>query len=688
LSMHHIAVDAVSARIITTELSELHNARVQSREPRLVAPRPLREATRQQLAASASPKAVADVAYWTERLRGELPVLRLPEDRPRPPVQTFDGRAHFSAVDAETARALRRLSGAAGATLFMALLAGLIATVKQVTGDDDVIVGVPVSDRPQGGEEVVGFFVNTLPLRVDASGEPSFLELLRRVRAAALEAYDHASAPFESVVRAIRPPRDTSRTPVFQLMAEYKHTQAFQLDLAGVTVTALDAGREVAVTDLAVHLINHDDEARLAGAAGEASHNGGATGETGRSGTVVVHTEYNTNLFDAGTIERIMEHFHSVLRAVAVAPERPIADLTALPIGQAQADQARLVEWQQGASTPTEDSTVVQLVTASAAANPDALAVTDGETSLTYAQLEAAANRRAHWLAASGVGKGSVVAVWLPRSVETIATLLAVLKLGAGYLPLDPSLGTARVRQVLTDSRAGVVVVAGEEPPLPAGVTACRLDPYAESTLPTEPPAEAPEPDDLCYVIYTSGSTGRPKGVAVAHRSLVNLCRWFHRRFEFGPSDRSALVCGQSFDASVVEIWPALTAGASLAIADERTRLDPATLAAWFGDYDVTFTLLPTALGEAVMELPAAEQPPLRTMMVGGDVLRRRPPVAAPYQTVNAYGPTEATVLVSVEPVTPDGAGPIGIGAPIDNTLLLVLDEHGKPVPAGVVGEL
>ncbi|MGH3657096.1 MAG: AMP-binding protein, partial [Micromonosporaceae bacterium] len=205
---------------------------------------------------------------------------------------------------------------------------------------------------------------------------------------------------------------------------------------------------------------------------------------------------------------------------------------------------------------------------------------------------------------------------------------------------------------------------------------------------PSGPPHTGPAPDDTCYVIYTSGSTGRPKGVAVSHRAVVNMCRWFGRRFDVSTSDRSAVVCGQSFDASVLETWPALVAGASLAIAPEQTRLDPAVLAAWFAEYGVTFTLLPTALGEAVMELPSAQQPPLKTLMVGGDVLRRRPPAGAPYETVNAYGPTEATVLVSTQTISPDGAEPIGIGTPIDNTRLLVLDAHRRPVPVGVAGEL
>ncbi|MEU6126202.1 amino acid adenylation domain-containing protein, partial [Streptomyces sp. NPDC047123] len=288
------------------------------------------------------------------------------------------------------------------------------------------------------------------------------------------------------------------------------------------------------------------------------------------------------------------------------------------------------------------------------------------------------------------------VALWLPRGADLIVAMLAALKAGRGYVPLDPAQGRARAEAVLAESGARILVVdggtgAGAPPRTPAGTRAVDVTATADPSA--EPFARPPGgPESLCFAIYTSGSTGTPKGVAVPHRAVVDLCQWHHERFGFSADDRSAAVCSQGFDAAALEIWPALTAGATVVVADGTVRKDPAALARWFTDRRITFSILPTALGEAVLTLPDAQQPPLRHLLLGGDVLRTRPRPGAPYETLNVYGPTEVTVLCTagtVEPRTPGGPDvPIPIGRPAHNVTLRVLDAHGREVPAGEVGEL
>ncbi|GAA4893398.1 amino acid adenylation domain-containing protein/natural product biosynthesis luciferase-like monooxygenase protein [Stackebrandtia albiflava] len=649
-SLHHITVDAASATILTRDLSELYRAELAGRTPRLPM-LPRRPAT---------PVAETDagLAYWVERLGGEPPVLRLPADRPRPAVQTFAGRARFDRLDAEATAALVRLGTDNGATLFMTLLTGLAATIHRMSGQDDMIVGVPVSQRSPGQRDVVDFLVNTLPLRFDTSGDPTFGELLGRVRSVTLDGLDHATVPFETVVAAVSPPRDTSRTPVFQIMAEFKPGEAFTLDLPGVVATPLDAGRDVSVTDMSLHLLHRDGE-------------------------VVVHLEYNTDLFDDATAARFSRLFLAVL---ATAGRRPAARLSELPYGD-DTDRDLNQRWGTGPAA-NDTGTVVDAIEAHAADAPSAVAIVDEDGELDYAGLVAGAHRIAAALRAAGIGRDDVVATWLPRDRRAPVTWLGVMRSGAAYLPLDPALGTARVATVLADSRAAAVLTTRElSESLPSGhdVPVLVLDTspgLAEDT--PSPPVE----DDAAYVVYTSGSSGRPKGVVIGHHGLTGLCGWFGRRFRFGRAGRAAAVCGQSFDASVVELWPTLYGGGSVAIAPEEVRRDPAALAAWCDRTGVRFTLLPTGLGEAVLELPADRRPSLSVLMIGGDVLRRRPAADVPFEVVNAYGPTEGTVLVTTHPVSADGPARIPIGSPIDGAVLRVCDAEGRPRPVGAVGEL
>ncbi|MFB7761194.1 MupA/Atu3671 family FMN-dependent luciferase-like monooxygenase [Streptomyces xiamenensis] len=672
LSLHHIVSDAASATIMARDLSELYRAARTGTAPQLpVLERTPLDAAREQRAARDGDTARQDLAYWRENLRGELPVSSLPLDRPRSAAMTSRGRAEFRTLDPELSDALRRLSREHRTTLFMTLLTGYAAALHRMTGVRDVVIGTPTSNRPPEYRDVIGFFLNTVALRVDLSGDPAFETLLRKVRSVALDAYDHAALPFDSVVQALAPPRTTAHTPVFQVIAEYESGEPFRFDLPGLRAEPLEAGPDKSLTDLSVYF-------------------------TDRPTGILCQLEYNTDLFDADTVDLFYAALHRILRGAVRDPARPLSALDEPP-AEAAHDTPVPQAWQHGEEHPVEAVTVHERVARQAALAPHRTAVICGDRELTYGELD----RRADRLAATirrqdpGTDPAAPVAVWLPRGPDLVVALLAVLKAGRPYLPLDPSLGRPRAGTVIAHAGAPILLAARGDapdlPPLPADTRVVGLaDPPGDAAPP--PAAAVSGPQDPCYVIYTSGSTGGPKGVVVPHRAVVNLCQWHHRRFSFTPADRSALLCSQSFDASVLEIWPTLTAGASLAVADDTDRQDARALARWYADRHVTFSILPTALAETVLELPAHEQPPLRHLAVGGDILRTRPRAGSRYEVVNLYGPTEVTVLCTAYGVTPDGPGedsaPIPIGRPIDNVRLAVLDEHGAPAPVGTPGEL
>ncbi|MGK5631173.1 amino acid adenylation domain-containing protein [Streptomyces sp. URMC 123] len=673
LSLHHIVVDAASAAVLARDLSALYRAELDGTPPGLpeLTHGPADHARRHLASSLEHPKAAEDLKYWLDALGGDLPVLELPLDRPRPATMTARGRAVFHTLDRELSDRLRKFSARRRGTLFMTLLAGYAATLHRITGQEDIVVGTPISRRPPGTENLLGFFVNTLALRLDLSGDPGFDTLLGRVRRVALDAYDHADVPFETVVRELAPRRATDRTPVFQTLAEFEREDPFRFELPGVRATPLDAGPDKSLTDLSVYFTDTPDGVRC-------------------------HLEYATDLFDAATVDRLFDTFHTLLRAALDAPATPLSRLVE------PSDHGGPVppEWSHGPVRPVAPVTVQQLVARQAATAPDRTAVICGDTRLTYGELTARAGRLAAAIRerAGEPRPDDVVALWLPRSADLVVAMLAALEAGRGYLPLDPSLGPARARAVIAECGARTVVshaagaarLALPDGPAVVLVTDTARDPAGA------PAAPATGPESLCYVVHTSGSTGVPKGIAVPHRAVVDLCQWQHRRFDTTPADRAAMVCSQSFDASVLEIWPALTAGASITVADDAVRADPAALARWYAAEHVTFSILPTALGEAVLALGPREQPPLRHLLLGGDVLRTRPRPGTPYQVLNVYGPSEVTVLCTTETVTPGDPGdpggtggpPIPIGRPVDNVSLLVLDASGAPAPVGAVGEL
>ncbi|WAL95196.1 MupA/Atu3671 family FMN-dependent luciferase-like monooxygenase [Streptomyces sp. Je 1-369] len=668
LSLHHIVMDAASAAVLARDVSALYRAQLPGeRSADLPAlPRTYADHARAQLDSLGGPKAAEDLAYWKKALDGDLPVLALPTDRPRPTVMTSNGRALFRTLDAELSARVREFSRARRSTLFMTLLAGYAAALHRVTGQDDLVIGTPMSDRKPEYEDVVGFFVNTLALRLDLTGNPDFGTLLDRVRGVALDAYDHADVPFEAVVRELAPPRALDRTPVFQTLAEFETGDPFRFDLPGVRATPLDSGPDKALTDLSVYFTDLPDGVRC-------------------------HLEYHTDLFDEATVDALFGTFRGIL-AAAVGADDVAAAAVPVPVPESG-------EWSHGPVRQRTSSTVHSLTSRWAQVAPGRTAVLSDEGELTYAELEARAERLAAVFRTVGEGAGAPVALWLPRGADLIVAMLASLKSGRGYVPLDPAQGTARAETILAESGARILVTngsaagdTGPRPKAPAGTVPVDVTAPAPTRATTSPDRSPTAPDSLCFAIYTSGSTGTPKGVAIPHRAVVDLCQWHHERFGFTADDRSAAVCSQGFDAAALEIWPALTAGATVVVADETVRKDPAALARWYAERRVTFSILPTALGEAVLALPVSQQPPLRHLLLGGDVMRTRPRPGAPYETVNVYGPTEVTVLctaATVGPRAPEGPDlPIPIGRPVHNVILRVLGEGGREVSGDEVGEL
>jgi amino acid adenylation domain-containing protein len=673
VNAHHIVTDGWSVGVLVRELAALYEAFAAGR------PSPLPELPVQygdfavwQRTWLTGAVLEAQLDHWRQRLAGAPAVLDLPTDRPRPPVQTFRGAVEPLTLPAGLARALERAGRAQGATLFMTLLAGFQTLLGRVSGQDDLLVGSPVANRNRAEtEDLIGFFVNTLVLRTDLAGDPSFAELLGRVRAGSLAAYAHQDVPFERLVEALAPERDLSRSPLFQVVFGLHNAPMPSMELApGIELTLEEPHTGTSKFDLSLMLEESRD---------------------GLAGTI----EYSTDLFDAATVRRLARSFQVLLEAAAADPAARLSDLPLLA-----ADERRQVlgEWNDTAVDFPRGLPVHRLVEAWAAETPGAVAVA-GETTLTYSELNGCANRLARHLRRLGVGPERVVAVLLERSAELATAALAVLKAGGAYLPLDPAYPADRVAFMLADAGASVVLTrAGLAASLPgAGETAVLLDADAgvwdglagESGADLDGPDVEIVPENLAYVIYTSGSTGRPKGVAVQHASLANLVHWHRRTYGMTPGDRGCLLAGPSFDASVWELWSCLAAGASVLVPEDSVRLAPLRLAGWLREARVTRCFLATPLAEAVMALGGQPFPHLRTVMTGGDRLHALPQGAGlPFPLVNHYGPTESTVVATCMPVAAGTEADPTIGKPIQNTRVYVLDSSGQPVALGMPGEL
>ncbi len=618
------------------------------------------------------------IEYWRERLRGARTVLDLPSDRPRPPVQTFRGTVRPLALPAALVGTLAGLGRRQGATLFMTLLAAWQAVLYRYTGQDDILVGSPVAGRDRRElEGLIGLFVNTVVLRgelADADGrEVTFAGLLERIRATALGAFAHQDLPFERLVDELRVERSLARHPVFQTVFAFNNTPWEGLSLPGVTLEPLTVESGTTKVDLLLAL-----------AEGTAGLEGG--------------WEYSTDLFDAGTIDRMTGHLRTLLEGAAVDPSRRLGDLPLL--SDPERHQA-LVEWNDTAE-PYDPGGLGDLFAAAAARFPDHDAVVFEGRSLTYAGLSARAERLAETLRALGVGPEERVAICAGEGIERVVAVLAVFRAGGAYLPLDPAHPRERLAWMLEDARVRVLLVQeGLREALPeTAAIVIDLDQEGGRAVAPSPPErgrgsgrEGTGSNHLAYIIYTSGSTGRPNGVPVRHRAAVHLIRQAVRQFQVDPASRVLQSVSFSFDASVLETWLALSTGATLIVCPRETRMSGPALADLIDGERITHAVLtPSSLGL----LPADGLPTLRTASVGGDscpgelATRWSPPERA-MRLLNCYGPTETTVYAVAQVCRGPFRREPPIGRPLGNTRAYVVDPAcpaGAPVPVGVPGEL
>ncbi len=665
VTMHHIVSDGWSMNVLARETTELYQA-FTAGEPTPLPDPPIQYADYAiwQREALTGEFLSSQLDYWKGHLRGGPARLTLPQDKSRPKVQTYNGATRSLYLSEELSDALMALSRREGVTLFMTLLSGFTTLLSRYTNQDDIVVGAPVANRAMiETESLIGFFVNTLALRTDLSGNPSFEELLRRVRETTIDAYAHQDFPFEKLVEELQPERDPSRTPLFQVLFSLDDVRALDWRLPGLTATALEMESATSKFDLSLLMAN-----------------------TGRE--LQATLEYNTDLFEASTIGRMAGSFERLLESVVAGPGRRLWELELL--GEEERRQL-LVEWNDtGADYPAGEP-VHQLFEAQAARAPDSVAAICGYEQISYRELNRRANQLAAHLRGLGVGPEVRVGVLLERSIEMVVALLGVLKAGGAYVPLDPQYPQSRLTFMLEDAQAQVLLTQRSLQNSQAWgrLQSVHLEDerQAIASLPDlNPSVEAPG-RNLAYVIYTSGSTGAPKGVAIEHQSATTLIRWAQTTFDPAALRVTLASTSLCFDLSVFELFVPLSSGAAVVIADNALALPelPAR------ESVTLINTVPSAMAELTRRraLPAG----VRVVNLAGEALGRalveavyeQAPSSAVY---NLYGPSEDTTYSTWALVERGAACAPAIGRPIANTQAYVLDEWMQALPIGVAGEL
>ncbi|CAM3115747.1 amino acid adenylation domain-containing protein [Corallococcus sp. ZKHCc1 1396] len=676
LTLHHIVSDGVSMTVLLRELRTLYEDLSAGRPPSLP-PLPIQYAEfatwqRQWLQ---DDRLEPLLTYWRKQLAGAPLLLELPLDRPRPPVHRLKGHTHSFRLTPAFSQAIVDLCRQENVTLFMGLLAGFSALLHRYTGQQDLIIGTPLAGRIRPElEGLIGLFVNTLALRQDLSGNPSFIELMRRVRETTVGAYAHQELPFEKLVSDIHPERVLSHALVVQVMFVL---QTPTLEAHPSTALRMTTAAEpwelrtgTSKCDLTLFMTQSPE---------------------GLKATF----EYDTDLFDAGRIQRMASHLQTLLEAAVAQPSRPIAALPLLPEDE---HHRVLRSWNDATAAFPRDFCIHEHFAVQAVRTPNAPAVTFGPLTLSYRQLDERSNQLAWHLRSLGVGPEVLVGLCVERSVDLVVGMLGILKAGGAYLPLDDSHPAERLAFMLQDARVNVLLVhqhKRERLPVFAGTTVCLdSDTNALGRLPTTPLPRTSGPENLAYVIFTSGSTGRPKGSAIVHRGVLALA--FDRLLHpFSPEDRVAQASNASFDPSTFEIWGALLHGAHLVGITANPAHSPQDFAAQVRDTRASVMFVTTA----VLHLLARQVPGafagLKTLVFGGEAadplaLREVLQHGPPRRLVNGYGPTECTVFSSCHLLdAPPALGvPVPIGRPLSNGPLFILDALLQPVPIGVAGEL
>jgi len=665
LAMHHIIFNGQSFGPLLHELTTLYNALTQGAPPTLEAlPFQYADYACWQHEWLKSDDFARQLSYWKSKLEGHVPVLNLSTDCSRPPLQSFQGARESLHLSKSCSDSLKKLSQAEGVTLFITLLAAFQTLLHRYTGQTEIVVGTPVTDRSQPGlEALIGFFVNTLVLSMELSGNLSFRQLLKRTRAMAVEAYEHREVPFEKVVEVLQTRRDLSRSPLFQIMFILQDTLEV-VSGQGIEFTLLEPPTGVSKFDLTLEMENRDQ---------------------GLKATI----EFSTNLFENETIRRMLGHFRALLEAIVAAPDSRLSEI---PLLMPAERQLLLADWNATETPYQKELCVHQLFEAQVERAPNAAALVFDSEQMSYGELNARANQLAHFLRARRVGPESLVGLCLERSPEMVVAILGVLKAGGAYVPLDPGYPKDRLAFMIEDSRISVLLtqeyLQESLPPYQDSVIFLDAEWPLVAQESTRNPVNLATTANLAYVIYTSGSTARPKGVMLCHRGLGNLSVAQVQNFGMGPGSRVLQFSSPSFDASVWELVMSLTTGGSLCLGKRGASFgEGSSVAEALRDQEVTIITLPPSV---LASLSPEELPELRTIISAGESCPREvvDVWARGREFFNAYGPTESTVCASLIKCQAAADGAPTIGRAIANFSLYILDEYGNPQPIGVPGEL
>ncbi|MUH00601.1 amino acid adenylation domain-containing protein, partial [Scytonema sp. UIC 10036] len=673
--MHHIVSDGWSMGVFISELATLYNAYSHG-QPSPLAPLPIQYADfalwqRNWLKGSVLQ---TQLSYWQQQLKDAPALLSLPTDRPRPAIQTFAGAHQDFAITGELTRKLAKLSQEQGVTLFMTLLAAYNTLLYRYTGQTDILVGSPIANRDRSEiEGLIGFFLNTLVLRTNLAGNPSFSELLSQVREVALGAYAHQNLPFEMLVEVLQPERNLSYSPLFQVMFVLQNTPMSEVEIAGLTISSLSAQNTIAKFDLTLSM--HNSPTGLVGA-----------------------WEYNTDLFDASTIERMTGHFVTLLEGIVANPKEQILQL---PLLTQPEQQQLLVGWNDTGVDYPLDKCIHQLFEEQVERTPDAVAVVYENEQLTYHQLNCRANQLAHYLRSLGVKPDTLVGICVKRSLEMVVGLLGILKAGGAYVPLDPDYPTDRLRFVLEDAALPVLLTQQSLleflPEFTAQVVCLDSDRQLITQHSLENSLSGSQPENLAYVIYTSGSTGQPKGVEVSHKGVVNFLASMSVCPGVTDADTFFAVTTISFDIAALELYLPLVVGAKVVVVAREVASDGTRLLLELQQSGTTVMQATPATWQMLLASGLSTQKLGMKLLCGGEALNAQLAhqlLQTDSEVWNLYGPTETTIWSSIyqlrnEPQQLQTRSAIAsIGRPIANTQIYILDTQLQPVPLGVAGEL
>lgn len=666
LSTHHIIFDAWSMGIFIQELATFYQAFSTGK------PSPLPELSVQYADFASWQRQwlqgevlETQLAYWKKQLGGNLPVLNLPTDRPRSAVQTFRGAVHKFTIPKAIAEEIAQLSQREKATLFMTLLAAFKTLLYRYTGQEDILVGSPIANRNRREiEEVIGLFANTLVFRTNLSSNPTFKELLAIVREVALGAYNHQDLPFEKLVEILQPERDLSHNPLFQVLFSLRNVRTPQIKLLGVTLSSLEIERKTARFDLALDL---------------------EEGLEGINGTL----EYSQDLFDASTARRIAGHFLTLLESIAANPEQRISNL---PILTKPEQQQLLFEWNNTQSSFLQDKCIHELFEAQAERTPDAIAVVFENEYLTYRELNKKANYLASYLQKIGISPEFLVGIYVDRSLEMMVGLLGILKAGGAYVPLDPAYPPERLAFMLEDAKISVLLTQQKLlktlPKNSASIVCLDADWEGISSC-DEPVVGLQNSSNLAYVIYTSGSTGKPKGVQISHASVVNFLSSMRQQLAIADRDVWLAVTSLSFDIAALELFLPITTGSRVVVASREVASNGEKLLETLTNSGATVMQATPASWKMLLAAGWQGNNQLK-ILCGGEALPRQLAnqlLLRGASVWNLYGPTETTIWSTLYQVDRKDES-VGIGRPIANTQIFILDRYLMPVPVGVFGEL